>query len=174
MTKKLIKLLKEVKEEFTQGFSNGFAKQTGRGINITLNHDAVRSAGFLFAMYVHYENGKSEIMVDDEFNIAPKGVREFIIWHEIGHIDHHHTEYLLEDELDADRFAAKKVGNDNAIEALKYMWTRLATIDASACISIPSRLKALDVDVSDMYIRGINGKVFHEPELRAILEGRYK
>ena len=174
MTNKLLKLLKETKEAFTRGFSEGFTKQTGCGINITLDHELVRKNGIIFAMYCLYSDGSSEIIVDDEFNIAPKEVREFIIWHELGHIGNADDIRNLSCEIKADAFAASKIGSNNAVDALKYMWRRLANIDVSACIDIPSRLKDLGVDVSGMYIKGINGKVFHEPELRAILEGSCK
>lgn len=174
MTNKLLKLLKETKEAFTQGFSEGFAKQTGHGISITLDHNMVRNAGCVFAMYATYTDGSSSIIVDDEFNIAPVSVRNFIIWHELGHIGNADATRNLPCEIKADAFAASKIGEVEAVEALRYMWRRLATIDVSACIDIPSRLKALGSNVDDMYIRGINGKVFYEPALRAILEGRYK
>jgi hypothetical protein len=170
MTNKIAKALKEFKEGLTSGFRNEFAKRTGYGIDITLDHNAVRSAGFLFAMCARYVDDTYAIIVDDEFNLAPKEVREFIIWHELGHI-HNDKDSIrtLECEHKADMYAVSKVGQANAIIALNYMWVRLSTIDITACADIPSRLKELGANVDSMYILLANGTKLYEPQLRKLI-----
>ena len=172
MTNKIAKALREFKEGVVLGFKNEFSKKTGHGIDIVLDHDAVRNAGFLFAMCARYVDNTYAIIVDDEFNLATKEVREFIIWHELGHISNDNSGVrTLDCEHKADLYAQSKVGNVNAVAALNYMWVRLSTININACADIPSRLKELGANVDTMYIRLANGKTLYEPQLRLLLEG---
>ena len=107
---------------------------------------------------------------------APKYVKEFINYHELGHLywldNGHENEHTLKDEIIADAYSAERVGNINAINSLNYVWTVAGnTGNTIRCLTFPSRLKDLGADVSSMYIIGLNGKTFHEADLRKILEG---
>lgn len=78
--------------------------------------------------------GTPLIIVDDFFGMMPKSVQRFIVMHEVGHYvngDLHEVdskEKAKEEkkgksiyEIKADRFAASKIGSEEALNALKCM-----------------------------------------------------
>lgn len=172
MIKRVMETIKEFKEGFKTGFINGFSKQTGYDIDIVYDHNFVHNNGYMYAVCIKNTDGTYKIAVDYMYFTAPKIVRKFIIWHELGHINNDNDGIRsLKCECKADAYAASKIGKLNAVYALNYMWKQLATVNITACVDIPSRLKELGANVSSMYIQLANGSVLHEPELRLISEG---
>lgn len=165
-------LLKKALQEFKQGFKQGFQKETGYGIDIVHDDNFVHNNGILnavFAVYAKYNDGSRKIIVDDAFIQAPKIVKKFIIYHELGHIDNTSLKYTLSSEFKADAYSASKIGKKAAIFSLNYMWTYLLGNNVGACADIPCRLKELGANVDSMYILLANGIILKEPDIRAIL-----
>ena len=135
--------------------------------HVTVNPFKLLVNGIYFAAFDH---DSKEIIVDNHYTSAPNYVQDFIYWHEMGHMDGNGGKRTLADEVHSDLHAASYIGKRKAIKALKYMWRVLATVNPLAAADIPSRLKELGADVSDMYIITANGKIWHEEDLRAILD----
>lgn len=136
-------------------------------MKIKKNSNLLNENGFYFAAY---DSTRKIIIVDDYYVKAPRYVKEFIYWHEMGHsTDRYITKRTFLHELVADNYAVLHIGKYKAIKALNYMWKVLGTVNVYACADIPSRLKELGADVSKMYIKTPNGKVWYESDLKAIL-----
>ena len=166
------KKLKKTLQEFKEGFKIGFQKETGYGIDIVHDDNFVHNNGVLdavFAVYAEYTDGTRKIIVDDAFMQAPKIVKKFIIYHELGHIDNTSLKYTLDSEFKADAYAASKIGNKVAIFALNYMWIYMSKNNITACADIPCRLKELGINVDSMYIQLANGTILKEQDLRLLL-----
>lgn len=181
--RKINELFRSIKREFMAGFA-----ETSPGTTLTTlkfedevipvvhNHIFVHYNGIAQGMYAvcaGYTNGSHIIYVDDEYMKLPNVVKEFILWHELGHVHDTNSSNTrtIECECRADAFATKHVGKRKAIIALNHMWSNLALTNILAAADIPTRMKALGVNVDTMYIQQVDGTILHEPELRLISEG---
>lgn len=145
-------------------------KRNRKAVKVVTNNKLLKENGIYFAALATYTNGTQEVVVTDEYHNAPKMVRDFLYWHEVGHMVHNHNGLRsLVTEEQADAYAVKHIGKTKAIIALNYMWTTLSTVDVSACMDIPSRLKDIGANVDSMYIVTGNGTVLTECMLRAML-----
>lgn len=63
-------------------------------------------------------DGSHELILDKEFDNAPKYVQEFLVAHEKGHIC---MKNALNDEYKADYYAVKKLGRKFCVKALWWM-----------------------------------------------------
>lgn len=139
-------------------------------LKVTKNNEILSANGIYFSALATMVDGTYEMIVSDDYMKAPKFVKDFIYWHEVGHIYYNKPGRPLHQECLADRYALQHVGKTRSLMALQYMWCWLAKIDVTACADIPSRMKELGADVSTMYIRTGNGTILYEPDLKAILE----
>ena len=172
-------------KEFIRGFKEGYANAKGNNgviighatycnkkLPIIYSPESLKSNDGIFAS-CNVLNGKYRIVVDDLFIASPTEVKEFVIQHEIGHIEllkEKIDKHILWDEVYCDKYSMKQVGFNNAINALNYIWkTGINTENVDKLIAIPTRLKELGANVDSMYIIGANGIKFYEPELRKAL-----
>lgn len=147
------------------------SQATINGVDVMVQDDAILATGGLYALAGKNLFGESQIFVSNELLTAPEHVQNFVVAHEQGHIELGHLPegqmsfgQLVEGqaknmlrgvqgaigqvdkrELEADAYAAEKVGVDNAIIALidiKYAaiekYGRTATIK-----EIDNRINAL-------------------------------
>lgn len=118
--------------------------------------DRVHSIGSLFAICGSLQNFNGElkpaIFVDEYFNELPETVKDFLMYHELGHIKLKHFEgnnqknsfinelknslYVIKrnfrielKELQADNYAVKQIGKEKSIESLNYLLNNIIGIN---------------------------------------------
>lgn len=83
------------------------------------------------------------VFVDDDFMAMSKNTQEFIVWHEIGHIEHRHNSVMLirniKHEYEADLFA-KTRSNADGVQALTEISKYVTTLSK---IELRKRITAL-------------------------------
>jgi len=99
------------------------------------------------------------IVVDEHFIILPTEMKKFFLYHELGHHDLGHINEenvqgrikkrksmaldgkVSEEELQADAYAARRVGTNTAINSLKYVLDNLQNIEIGELILRIKHLK---------------------------------
>lgn len=143
------------------------------GINVFNSDEMVKSCHFKGGMGGKFKfDGKifprSAIVIDDWASRQKKSVKDFIIYHEIGHIKHHdwvkslllfgingedraiqarinHNPVIVSMEIAADKYAASKIGTKVTVKGLKKLRSGLPIIDrfGSSGKEIQTRIKAI-------------------------------
>lgn len=102
----------------------------GNEVNIKADNDAVKVTGFKFAIaHAIPVNGALVYNIVLEENIDNLGINDFLVNHEIGHFVNEvfnkgtmlNSKRTLENECDADLYAAQQIGFDRAINALQIL-----------------------------------------------------
>lgn len=174
----------DVVKDFKEGFREGresrivgtiinYVKYKCEVLPIIYSPESVRLSNSIFATVNVYQS-KYRIVVDDLYINAPDEVKEFINQHEFGHLflieNGDPNMHTLLDEIKADKYAMEQIGQVKSVNALNYVWIKGAEANQiDKLFTIPSRLKELGADVSDMCVIGANG-TFYEADLRKLLE----
>lgn len=106
------------------------------GVAVLVQDDAIDSMGGIYALAGKNLLGREIICVSEDLFKAPRYVQKFVVRHEEGHISlghleqkHGHSKRIMmllvgqvsNTELEADLYAAKKVGFEEAVHALIYL-----------------------------------------------------
>lgn len=123
------------------------------------NSKKVHTTGGILAVAVQLDRGRYLIYTDKYFNMLPKMVQDFIIYHEIGHVKRNHYNHDIESnnnknrfdvvlkrklnlEIEADQFSASAIGVENAILSLEFIKSNI-DLSISSKIEFQKRIKAL-------------------------------
>lgn len=112
-----------------------------------------------------------KIYVDDLFKNMPKYIQKYILLHEEGHIisGHPHKRNLSQ-ELEADRYAVKKMGKRLVYKAILHIIKTFAAIDWTVAAEYMVRLYDLGYSrAKTMYIIAPNGLRFDVDTIRPFL-----
>lgn len=148
---KKLNLKLRAKESFIAGYNIkaglNFIKESDilfeiDGFKIIKNNNIVHSISSIIACtgFINTINGMTDcIFVDDRYDILPDYVKDFFIYHEIGHIKNQHFKYndvinkgaskyafsrifkLRQEEVEADEYSMNIIGEENAIKALDFL-----------------------------------------------------
>ena len=113
-----------------------FADYKVKGVNVYENSLFVRSTGCMFGVSWKDNAGNKQIAVEESL---PEYVREFVIYHELGHIEAGHLDITTKEskeilknrvkvgdvdefEIIADKYVAEKIDVNKTIKALLWMF----------------------------------------------------
>lgn len=155
-----------------------------KNVGKTFTYDMINEEGFIFD-YAPATLAKFKVMVagmqvvqfslfsykplfiyDDLYLYLTEETQEFIKHHELGHFNLHKSKLLyggernIDDEYEADSYAASMVGLDKAIEGLEELKDLLNTVtfksDAYAVKEIEARILKLKIMETESKMMGVN------------------
>lgn len=135
-----ISRIPDIRKDYVEKLSYILPEQTiDFGNNIILykgTMNGIHTDGVIFAGMCRLIDGRGMIMVDRFFDLLPKNVKKFMLYHEIGHcvngdgvdMKHGKRELFLRDigkipesERKADEYAVSVIGADIAINSLAFL-----------------------------------------------------
>ena len=135
-------------------------------LEVKHDNDLLRSNGIYMA-----GTDNRTVYVDDLFDQMPVIVKKYLLLHEEGHIiaEHPHKRTLSQ-ELEADRYAMKKLGKIITFKVLRYLIKVFMNIDWTVSAAIMTRLADLGYrKAKTMTIIAPNGLRFDVNTIRRYL-----
>ncbi len=135
-------------------------------LEVKHDNDLLRSNGIYMA-----GTDNRIVYVDDLFDRMPVMVKRYLLLHEEGHIiaEHPHKRTLSQ-ELEADKYAMKKLGKTITFKVLRYLIKVFMNIDWTVSAAFMVRLADLGYrKAKAMYIIAPNGLRFDVSTIRRYL-----